>query len=182
MSALQDVARGESGFFSFWRRQQPKRPLKDSELSAWVCRVLMRAIAAKASVSVRYRPATAQTAEAFSLVPTELFARGNDAYVEGMVYPTWEIRELRVERIFDARIERLSQPEEPRAWGEVRELRPRRAGALDPGQYAAREDGARRDAEGKRGGHRALTIAISLLIVAGGVFGGFEFLRRFIGF
>jgi hypothetical protein len=176
MSALRNVARDEKGLFSFWRREQPKRPLKDSELSAWVCRVLMRSVAAKAPVSVRYRPATAQTAEAFTLLPTELFARGSDVYVEGMVYPTWEIRELRVERIFDARIERPNQAEEPVARGEVRELRPRRAGALDPGQYAARDAGA------KRGGHRTLTIAISLLIVAGGVLGGFEFLRRFIGF
>ena len=176
MSALRDAAREERGFFSFLRREQPKRPLKDSELSAWVCRVLMRAVAAKAAVNVRYRPAAAKSAEALSLVPTELFARGNEVFVEGMVYPTWEIRELHVERIFDARIERPNQPEEPRGRGEVRELRAGRAGALDPGQYAAREAGD------ERGGHRALTIAISLLIVAGGVFGGFEFLRRFIGF
>src|SRR3970282_2912343 len=101
------------------------------------------------------------------------FARGSDVCVKGMFSPSWEIRELRVERIFDARIERPNQAEEPVARGEVRELRPRRAGALDPGQYAARDAGA------KRGGHRTLTLAISLLIVAGGVLGGFVVLWRF---
>lgn len=184
MSALRDVARDEGGFFSFLRREQPKRTLKDSELSAWVCRVLVRAMAAKAPVSVRYRPVTAQTAEALSLIPTELFGRGNDVYVEGLVAPSLEVRELRVDRIFDARIDRPVQPEDGGVRGEVRELRPRREGAHDPGQYRARE-GMFEQNSGKAPAsatHRALSIGISVLIVLGGVFGGFEFLRRYIGF
>ncbi len=184
MSALRDVARDEGGFFSFLRREQPKRPLKDSELSAWVCRVLVRAMAAKAPVSVRYRPATAQSAEAFSLVPTELFGRGNEIYVEGLVSPALEVRELRVDRIFDARIDRPAPLDEHGVRGEVRELRPRREGAHDPGQYRARQGMYEQhsDAASSSAGHRALSIGISLLIVLGGVFGGFEFLRRYIGF
>lgn len=184
MSALGDVARDEGGFFSFWRREQPKRPLKDSELSAWVCRVLVRAMAAKAPVSVRYRLATAQTAEAFTLVPTGLFGRGNEVYVEGMVSPTFDVRELRVDRIFDARIDRPAQPDDQGVRGEVRELRPRREGAHDPGQYRARQGMYEQhsDSAPPSAAHRALSIGISLLIVLGGVFGGFEFLRRYLGF
>ncbi len=184
MSALRDVARNEGGFFSFLRREQPRRALKDSELSAWVCRVLVRAMAGKAPVSVRYRPATAQTAEAFSLIPTELFGRGSEIYVEGMVSPAFEVRELRVDRIFDARIDRPSPPEKGGVRGALRELRPRREGAHDPGQYRASQ-GMYEQYSGTPSagsGHRALSIGISLLIVLGGVFGGFEFLRRYIGF
>jgi hypothetical protein len=184
MLALRDAARDEGGFFSFLRRGQPKRALKDSELSAWVCRVLVRAMAAKAPVSVRYRPATAQTAEAFSLIPTELFGRGSDIYVEGMVSPAFELRELRVDRIFDARIDRPSPTENKGMRGALHELRPRREGAHDPGQYRASQGLYEQYSEtaAAEGGHRALSIGISLLIVLGGVFGGFEFLRRYIGF
>jgi hypothetical protein len=107
MSLLEDAAREASGLFSPWRREQPKRPLKDSERSAWVCRVLVRADDTGAPVRVQYRLENAPMAETVGFVPIELYARGASVYVDGKSYPRGEaLLGLRVERSFDARIER----------------------------------------------------------------------------
>lgn len=177
MSVLEDRLRDERGFFSWWRRELPKRPLKDSELSAWVCRVLVRGLAGRLPVTVRYRPESAQSAEAFALVPTELYARGTEVFVDGRTYPYGEVRTLHVARIFDARVDRHSQPEGAEA-PEAPPAEPRRAGSFDPGQYRA---SGRAPVEGGGTVDRGLRIGISLLLALGGAFGGFEVLRRYVG-
>jgi hypothetical protein len=171
---LSGMAREEGGFFSLWRRELPKRQLRDAELSAWVCRVLVRAIAANATVSIRYRPESAQTAEAFSLVPTELYGRGPYVYVDGRIFPYGETRTLSVDRIFDARIERPAAPAGRRESREAGGVNAGLAG-LEPGSAAEPAPTGRRVLLG------GLSIGISLLLALGGAFGGLDTLRRYLG-
>ncbi|HET7875161.1 MAG TPA: hypothetical protein VFN71_06505 [Methylomirabilota bacterium] len=179
MAQLGSTARDEGGFFSLLRREPAKRHLTESELSGWVCRVLTRALAAGVPVRVRYRLESAQSADTFSFVPTELYARGAQVLVDGRSHPFGqEIVGLRVDRIFDARLDRAG--EEPPPSGS----RARFLGADDPGLYVVSSPPAYQQPT-RRG--RGLLFRLSLLLALGGVFGiggalgGIELIRRYVG-
>ncbi|HEV8458574.1 MAG TPA: hypothetical protein VGR44_09795 [Methylomirabilota bacterium] len=120
MASHQELVKNEGDFFSFWRREPPKRPLAASELSAALCRTFVGAIARHAPVAVRLRPASGPQPESLSLIPLEIFGRGAYVYVDGTTYPEGKDCTLRLDDILDTQSEVPTSADEAAAPGKLR--------------------------------------------------------------
>jgi len=158
MASHQDLAKNEGDFFSFWRREPPKRPLAASESSAALCRTFVGAIARHAPVAVRLRPASGPHAESLSLIPLEIFARGAHVYVDGTTYPEGKDCTLRLDDILDTQSEAPISAEEAAAPGKLRSW------SQGSSRYRAWE---RPPAPKPPPDHRGRRIRISAMLTAG---------------
>lgn len=158
MASHQDLSKAEGDFFSFWRREPPKRPLAASELSVALCRTFVGAIARHAPVAVRLRPASGPEAEALSLIPLEIFGRGAYVYVNGTTYPDGKDCTLRLDDILDTQSEVPMSAEAAAASGKLRSW------SQDSSRYRAWE---RPPAPKPPPDHRGRRIRISAMLTAG---------------
>lgn len=133
MALRENVSKIESDFFSLWRREPAKRPLAASELSTPLCRTFVAAIARHAPVSVKLKPGPGRPSESLSLIPLEIFGRGQHVYVDGATYPAGEDCTLRLDDILD------TESEMPMPSDEAVAIGPRRSWSQDSHRYRAWE-------------------------------------------